>query len=143
MNAHNCKMKIKVKSLGELKEAASAFIADMDGKHNFALYGTMGAGKTTFVKEICSQLNVIEVVTSPTFALINEYHTRDGVTIFHFDFYRINKLEELYDFGYEDYLYSNHYNFIEWPEKGDEILPPDICKIHITVETDGSRTIEW
>jgi len=103
----------------------------------------MGVGKTTFIKEICQQLGVQQVVTSPTFAIINEYSTTDNQLIYHFDFYRINKIEELFDFGYEDYFYSSNYCFIEWPENAEYILPDTIQKVRITEKPDGSRVIEF
>jgi tRNA threonylcarbamoyladenosine biosynthesis protein TsaE len=100
----------------------------------------MGAGKTTFVKAICESLGVDDVITSPTFAIINEYHADDRV-IYHFDFYRIKKLEEVYDMGYEDYFYSGSLCFIEWPELIEELLPEDAVKVSIKENPDGSRTV--
>ena len=96
-------MEIKISNLDNIKEAASAFIQQIGDHKVFAFYGSMGAGKTTFVKAICEELGVEDVITSPTFAIINEYHAHDDV-IYHFDFYRIKKLEEVYDMGYEDYF---------------------------------------
>lgn len=122
---------------------AGEFLALTKGKKQFAFYGNMGAGKTTFIKEICRQLGVKQVVTSPTFALINEYNTSDNQIVYHFDFYRINKIEELFDFGYEDYLYSSNYCFIEWPEKAEAILPDHLQRVTLTEMPDGSRVIEF
>ena len=107
----------------------------------FAFYGKMGAGKTTFVKAICEELGVCDVITSPTFAIINEYEGDE--TIYHFDFYRIKKLEEVYDMGYEDYFYSGALCFIEWPELIEEILPDDAVRVNITEQQDGSRLVTF
>lgn len=108
----------------------------------YAFYGGMGAGKTTFIKALCEQMGVEEPVTSPTFAIINEYHTADDQSIFHFDFYRINKLEEVFDFGYEDYFYSGDLCFIEWPELVESVLPENAIKLNIRILDDDSRIIE-
>ena len=107
----------------------------------FAFYGKMGAGKTTFVKAVCEELGVKDVITSPTFAIINEYEGDE--TIYHFDFYRIKKLEEVYDMGYEDYFYSGALCFIEWPELIEEILPDDAVRVSITEQADGSRLVQF
>ena len=109
----------------------------------FAFYGEMGAGKTTFIKAICEELGVEDVITSPTFAIVNEYSLADGDCIYHFDFYRIKKLEEVYDMGFEDYFYSGALCFIEWPELIEEVLPEDAVKVNITENADGSRTINY
>jgi ATPase, YjeE family len=136
-------MKLILTSLHDLPKIAGEFLTHTHGKKQFALYGNMGVGKTTFVKEICHQLGVKQVVTSPTFALINEYNTSDNQLVYHFDFYRINKVEELFDFGYEDYLYSSNYCFIEWPEKAEGILPDHLQRVTFTEMPDGSRIIEF
>ena len=133
-------MEIKINDLGSIREAARQFIAQIGEHKVFAFYGNMGAGKTTFVKAICEELGVDDVITSPTFAIINEYHAKDGV-IYHFDFYRIKKLEEVYDMGYEDYFYSGALCFIEWPELIEELLPEDAVKVSITENADGTRTV--
>jgi len=132
--------KIEIKSLEKMGEAAREFISKMGEAKVFAFYGKMGAGKTTFIKAVCEELGVSDVITSPTFAIINEYEATSG-TIYHFDFYRIKKLEEVYDMGYEDYFYSGALCFIEWPELIEEVLPEDAVKVEITEEEDGSRTI--
>jgi len=132
--------KIEIKSLEKMGEAAREFISKMGEAKVFAFYGKMGAGKTTFIKAVCEELGVSDVITSPTFAIINEYEAASG-TIYHFDFYRIKKLEEVYDMGYEDYFYSGALCFIEWPELIEEVLPEDAVKVEITEEEDGSRTI--
>jgi len=136
-------MELILDKIEDISQVACEFMDAIKDKKLFAFYGSMGVGKTTFIKEICHQLGVIEVVTSPTFALINEYHTKDHQLVYHFDLYRINKIEELFDFGYEDYLYSSNYCFIEWPEKAEELLPTNILKIKIIEMPGGSRKIEF
>lgn len=108
----------------------------------FAFHGSMGAGKTTFIKALCEELGVTETVGSPTFAIINEYKDGQGLPIYHFDFYRINKLEEVYDFGYEDYFYSGNLCLIEWPELVESLLPENTVRISIEELEDGSRIIK-
>ena len=139
-------MEIKINDLGSIREAARQFIAQIGEHKVFAFYGSMGAGKTTFVKAICEELGVEDVITSPTFAIINEYTPHSPLLtpnspIFHFDFYRIKKLEEVYDMGYEDYFYSGALCFIEWPELIEELLPEDAVKVSITENADGTRTV--
>ena len=133
-------MEIKIQDLGHIREAAREFIENIGDHTVFAYYGKMGAGKTTFIKAICEELGVDDVITSPTFAIINEYSGKDE-TIYHFDFYRIKKLEEVYDMGYEDYFYSGALCFIEWPELIEEVLPEDAVKVQITEKEDGTRAI--
>ncbi len=133
-------MEIKINDLDHIREAARAFIDNMGDRKVFAFYGKMGAGKTTFIKAVCEELGVEDVITSPTFAIINEYSGKDD-TIYHFDFYRIKKLEEVYDMGYEDYFYSGALCFIEWPELIEEVLPEDAVKVQIIEKEDGTRTI--
>jgi tRNA threonylcarbamoyladenosine biosynthesis protein TsaE len=135
-------MDIIIQDLEHIHEAARTFINNIGERTVFAFYGKMGAGKTTFVKAICEELGVEEVITSPTFAIINEYEGRDG-SIFHFDFYRIKKLEEVYDMGYEDYFYSGALCFIEWPELIEEVLPEDAVRVSIAEQPDGSRLISF
>ncbi len=139
-------MEIKIKDLGNIQEAARLFIEQIGDHKVFAFYGKMGAGKTTFIKAICEELGVNDVITSPTFAIINEYRTSPKgrlveTTIYHFDFYRIKKLEEVYDMGYEDYFYSGALCFIEWPELIEELLPEDTVKVCITENGDGTRSV--
>lgn len=137
-------MKISIKSLDNIHEAAREFINNMGNGHVFAFYGKMGAGKTTFIKAVCEELGVDDVITSPTFAIVNDYtSSKDGSHIFHFDFYRIKKLEEVYDMGYEDYFYSGCPCFIEWPELIEDILPGDAVKVTITQLEDGNRVVEF
>jgi tRNA threonylcarbamoyladenosine biosynthesis protein TsaE len=132
---------IELKSLSDLNIVAEKFLRLMKGKKVFAFFGPMGVGKTTFIKALCNELGVVEIVTSPTFALINEYQTGSNEVIYHFDFYRIEKIEEVYDLGYEDYFYSGNYCFIEWPEKVAELLPENVVYVNIVENIDGSRTI--
>jgi tRNA threonylcarbamoyladenosine biosynthesis protein TsaE len=135
-------MTITIKDLDHIDEAAREFIAQMGDDTVFAFYGKMGAGKTTFIKALCKLLGVEDEVNSPTFAIINEYRSETTAElIYHFDFYRIKKLEEVYDLGYEDYFYSGALCFIEWPELVEELLPLDAKKVTITENSDGSRTV--
>ena len=139
-------MEIKIKDLGNIQEAARLFIEQIGEHKVFAFYGKMGAGKTTFIKAICEEMGVNDVITSPTFAIINEYRTSPKgrlveTTIYHFDFYRIKKLEEVYDMGYEDYFYSGALCFIEWPELIEELLPENTVKVCITENGDGTRSV--
>ena len=133
-------MEIQIQDLAHLNEAARTFIENMGDHIVFAFYGHMGAGKTTFIKAICEALGVDDVITSPTFAIVNEY-TAQGSPIYHFDFYRIKKLEEVYDMGFEDYFYSGELCLIEWPELIEEVLPSDAVKVSIQEKEDGSRAI--
>ena len=135
-------MEIKITSLDNIREAAKQFIAAMEDNTVFAFYGKMGAGKTTFIKAICEELGVTDVINSPTFAIVNEYRSDEtGELIYHFDFYRIKKLDEVYDMGYEDYFYSGALCFIEWPELVEEVLPGDAIKVTIEEVEDGTRSV--
>ena len=136
-------MKIRIDSLDHIHEAAREFIAAMGDNTVFAMYGKMGAGKTTFTKAVCEYLGVEDVINSPTFAIVNDYRSDSGDLIYHFDFYRIKKLEEVYDMGYEDYFYSGALCFIEWPELVEELLPGNTVKVTIEENEDGSRTVSF
>jgi ATPase, YjeE family len=131
----------EISGLSELPKAARLLVDQFTEERVFAFYGTMGAGKTTFIKAICEQLGSEDNVTSPTFALINEYTTKNGSVIYHFDFYRIRKIEEAFDLGYEDYIYSGNYCFIEWPEMIEQLLPGGIVEVKITEGENGSRIV--
>jgi len=129
-------------TLAELHQAAEWLLAQVGERKVLAFYGQMGAGKTTLIKELCHALRVTDNVTSPTFALINEYRTADHKKVFHFDFYRIKKLEEAYDLGYDEYFDSGSLCLVEWPELVEELLPEDTTlRIHIDVPSENYRTI--
>ena len=161
-------MEITIRNIDAIKEAARQFVGLIGNRRVFAFYGTMGAGKTTFIKAVCEELGVKDVITSPTFAIVNEYsidhspsandhsvtaQPMDNVqcsmfnvqcsmsNVYHFDFYRIKRLEEVYDMGYEDYFYSGCLCFIEWPELIEELLPEDAVRVTINEQPDGSRTV--
>jgi len=132
---------IKILSPEKIHEPAREFIKIMNDKKVIAFYGELGSGKTTFIKAVCRELGVIDLVSSPTFALIYEYKTRDDKVIYHLDLYRIRQVSELFDIGYEDYLYGDSICFIEWPEKAEHLLPEDCLRVLISVENDNSRTL--
>lgn len=135
-------MEIQIQSLEQIRDAARQFIAAMGDNTVFAFYGKMGAGKTTFIKAVCEELGVSDAIASPTFAIVNEYRSdQGGELIYHFDFYRIKKLEEVYDLGYEDYFYSGALCFIEWPELVEELLPGDAVRVDIEEIEGGARRV--
>lgn len=137
-------MEIIINSLENINEAAKQFVAAMDENSVFAFYGKMGAGKTTFIKAICEELGVEDIITSPTFSIVNEYRSETtGELIYHFDFYRIKKLEEVYDMGYEDYFYSGAICFIEWPELIEDVLPGDAIIVKIEESENGDRVVTF
>ena len=137
-------MEIILKSLDDMPAAAEQFIKAIDQSTVFAFYGKMGAGKTTFIKAVCEGLGVTDVVNSPTFSIVNEYRSdTTGELIYHFDFYRIKKLEEVYDMGYEDYFYSGALCFIEWPELVEDLLPGDVVRVDIEELEDGTRAVRF
>ncbi len=132
----------EISSLNEINTVAEKFIEAHPADRLFAFYGKMGSGKTTFIKALCEKLQVIDYVTSPTFALINVYETEQSKEIYHFDFYRIKSMEELFDLGYEEYFFSDEYCFVEWPELIEPLLPSNTVKITISETASGSRIIE-
>ncbi len=132
---------IEIKNIDHIQQAAREFIDIIGHNTIFAFYGNMGAGKTTFIKAVCEELGVEDVINSPTFAIVNEYMTGQGDTIYHFDCYRINKIVEALDMGCQDYFDSGNVCFIEWPENIDSLLPDDTVAVRITVNDDNSRTI--
>ena len=135
---------ILIKNLTDLDRAAGEFLKETEGHSLIALHGPMGAGKTTFTSAICRRLGVSEdAVGSPTFAIVNEYRTATGGSVYHFDFYRITKAEEALDIGLYDYLDSGALCLMEWAENIEELLPEETLVVHITVGKDGSRTLNW
>lgn len=135
-------MEIIITDTGDLRRAAREFIDQMGNDRIFAFYGAMGAGKTTFIKAVSRELGSVDVAKSPSFTIINEYVTADGDVIYHFDFFRIEKPEEAYDFGIEEYLQSDNICLMEWPERIEELLPDETVRIHIRVQEDGSRVLK-
>ena len=134
-------MKIVVNCVSELELAATSLLGLINDNNIICFYGEMGVGKTTFIKEICKKLGVEDVVSSPTFSIINEYLTENNKSVYHFDFYRIEKEEEAFDIGYEEYFYQGNLCLIEWPEKISSIIPENIIKVQIT-RSDEQRIIE-
>ena len=136
------KLKISIDSLSELSRVADAVIERLGERRVVAFRAPMGAGKTTLIAEIVAALGSSDVVTSPTFALVNEYNTGDDGVVYHFDFYRIDRVEEAFDMGYEEYFYSGELCLVEWPEKIEELLPDDVMTVTITIDGDSARTFE-
>lgn len=134
--------KIEIDNIKNIDFAAAELLKEFEGQRVFAFFGEMGAGKTTFIQALCRELDVIEVVNSPTFTIVNEYHTENSSAIYHFDFFRIKKIEEVFDLGYEDYFYSGNYCFIEWPELITDILPDNAVLVKITIDQGGTRILE-
>ena len=134
-------MKFVVNCISDLKEVAVEVLKLSEGKNIICLYGEMGVGKTTFIKEICKELEVIDNVSSPTFSIVNEYKTKNDKFVFHFDFYRLETEEEAFDMGYEEYFYNDNLCFVEWPEKIKSLLPNEILKVEMIKENE-KRIIE-
>ena len=128
-------------TLEKVPEIAKGLIKNVSGKI-LLFYGEMGSGKTTLIKELVKQMGVEDLASSPTFALVNEYHSKKGEKIYHFDFYRIEDEEEAYDMGIEEYLYSDNWCLIEWPEKVENLLPLESVEIHLSIKDKDTRTIE-
>jgi tRNA threonylcarbamoyladenosine biosynthesis protein TsaE len=135
--------KMDIPSLDVLPEVAAAFVESIGGISVIAFSGEMGAGKTTFIQSLCKVLGVREDVNSPTFSLVNEYFTASGESLFHFDLYRIENPDELFDLGYEEYFFSGNRCFIEWPEKASFLIPDDALMVSINVREDGSRELKF
>lgn len=131
---------ILIPSLDKIADAAQEFVAQMGHRRVFAFYGGMGAGKTTFIKALCQQLGVKDAVTSPTFAIVNEYGSDIG-PIYHFDFYRIKNLAEVMDLGFDDYAYSGHLCLMEWPDLIEDLLPDNTVSVHIEETDNGMRKV--
>ena len=134
-------LEINVNGLGDLPETAEEIIGALDGRNVIAFFGAMGAGKTTLIREICALVGSEDVVTSPTFALVNRYESGKGFPIYHFDFYRIERPEEAFDMGYEEYFYSDGLCLAEWSEKIEELLPDDVMRVEIEVLSPTKRRI--
>ena len=130
---------IEIDSLEGLKEVAEAVIDALNGRNVVAFCGSMGAGKTTLISAIMEHLGSTDTVTSPTFALVNQYSTAEGDAVYHFDFYRINRIEEVYDMGYEEYFYNGDLCLIEWPELIEDLLPEDAMVVRIEVLSPTER----
>ena len=136
-------MKIFIKDKRQLPAATRELLKHSADKKIFAFYGSMGAGKTTIIKALCKNLGTIDIVSSPTFTLVNEYKTSAGESLFHIDFYRIKKQEEVYDFGLEEYLTGESYCFMEWPELVEELLPAETVRVRITIDNDEQRVLSF
>jgi len=137
------KKQFTVHNLNELPIAAATILKDIGSHKVVAFFGKMGVGKTTLIKALCNQLGVEDVVSSPTFALVNEYLTDKEESVFHFDFYRIESIEEVFDIGYEEYIYSGNFCFIEWPEMMVELLPESYVYLSIEENDNGTRVITY
>lgn len=137
------KHEVTIRGTEDLDRAAAEFLEKIGDNKLIAFFAPMGAGKTTFTTAICRALGVTDPVGSPTFAIVNEYMRADGEPMYHFDFYRINKLSEAMDIGLEDYLYSGCLCIMEWPENIEELLPEETLMISISVNPDQSRTLVW
>lgn len=135
---------IHIAGLEDLDRAAREFLEAIGDAALVAFYAPMGAGKTTFTTAICKALGVQEdAISSPTFAIVNEYRSGEGEPIYHFDFYRIERPEEALDIGLYDYLDSGDLCLMEWPENIEALLPEETLRVHISVNPDGSRTVSW
>lgn len=136
-------MELKINHIDEIRDVARQFLKLVGDHKIMAFYGKMGVGKTTFIKALCEELGVQDVINSPTFAIVNEYMDGEGETIYHFDFYRIKRPEEVFDIGFEEYVYSGNLCLMEWPELIEPVLPEETLKITITENPDTTRTISF
>jgi tRNA threonylcarbamoyladenosine biosynthesis protein TsaE len=132
---------IEIASLDDLERAAARFLEITADHKKFAFHGAMGSGKTTLIKVVCKLLGATDSVTSPTFSLVNEYITPAGDTLYHFDLYRINTMEELFDLGYEEYFFGDSYIFVEWAEKAESLIPDGFIRVYIDESGPGSRQV--
>lgn len=136
-------MELKINHIDDINEVARQFVDQMGDHKIFAFYGKMGAGKTTFIKAMCEELGVTDVINSPTFAIVNEYMDGKGESIYHFDFYRIKRVEEVYDIGFDEYIYSGNLCLMEWPELIEQLLPEETMRVDIMENPDGTRVIRF
>jgi len=134
--------RLEIQSPDALDDAALELLDAFPRNRVFAFYGEMGVGKTTFIKALCRNLGVGEVTSSPSFGLIHEYRTDRGESVYHFDFYRIRTLEEAFDIGYEEYMYSGDYCFLEWPELAEALLPADTVRLAMSSGRNGARELK-
>lgn len=134
-------MEILIRDKKHLHSAAKKLLEYCGNNKIIAFYGSMGAGKTTIIKAVCEVLGALDIVSSPTFTLVNEYKTSEGDSLYHIDFYRIKKQEEVFDFGIEEYLSGTSYCFMEWPELVEGILPPETISVRITVDENEQRIL--
>jgi tRNA threonylcarbamoyladenosine biosynthesis protein TsaE len=141
MQFSDMKKMIEILSLSYLEKAAEDFIDITRGHHKFAFYGSLGSGKTTFIKEICKKMGAMEPLSSPSFALINEYKTVNGLLLYHFDLFRINTIDEMFDLGYEEYFFDEHHVFVEWPEKAEILIPEFFIKVNLKVVDQNKRIV--
>ncbi|MCQ2607797.1 MAG: tRNA (adenosine(37)-N6)-threonylcarbamoyltransferase complex ATPase subunit type 1 TsaE [Bacteroidales bacterium] len=134
---------VEIHSVDDLPQVAKSVIASLQGRTVLAFHGGMGAGKTTFIKAFCAELGVVDNVASPTFAIVNEYLTPKKNTVYHFDLYRLETIDDLMNIGAEDYFYSGNICLIEWPDIASSLLPANTMNITLRVEADGTRIIQW
>ena len=136
-------MELQIKNLDEINTVAKEFVNALGNRTVVAFYGKMGVGKTTFIKAVCEELGVTDVINSPTFAIVNEYLSGEGQPVYHFDFYRIRRSEEVLDIGFYEYIDSGCLCLMEWPELIENLLPEETVRVNITENADGSRTLTF